>query len=255
MSFMKKTISIAFCLLCFTLSFAQTKKTAATRENDNALPDIYSSIIATQEQMPLFVQNSGNNTKEHDVNTIILDIEKYIDSLRGTRSRADVLLNKYFAPLRLYYLTTSNKTSVATMFLYSEVPYTFCRYSDSGLALHIGAIKNGNIYNLGKITERKAAKTAMETCLLPALKALDEFKEGELKYAAISIYYGCKDTREGAATEPLAPYCMTLLAKLTEIQQYNAGLITAKGLLANAEVYLSDGADAHDLRKTAITVE
>lgn len=244
---MKKMLSIIICSLCVAVAVAQPKKTATVRENDNALPEIHSSIIAVQDQMPLFTANLGNNSKEHDVNSIIMDIEKYIDSLHGFKSRSDFLLNKYFAPLRLYYLTVANKTTVATSFLYDSTPYTFCRY-DSGLTLHIAAIKDGDIYNLGKMTERRAAKTALETCMLPALKALDEFKEGEIRYIALSIYYGCKDPREGAAAEPITPYCMTLLAKLTDIQQYNAGLITDKGLLANSTVYLSNKDSTHELQ-------
>jgi hypothetical protein len=39
----------------------------------------------------------------------------------------------------------------------------------------------------------------------------------------------------------MVPYCLTLVARLSDIQQYAAGLITDKGLLANAEVSLVGG--------------
>ena len=252
---MKKIASIVICA-CFTLvCAAQQKKGVAIKENDSSLPELNKSIITAQENVQLFTENMGNNSKEHDVNSIILDMEKYIDSLHGIRLRKDVLLNKYFAPLRLYFLTTSNKTTVATFFLYPDVPYVFCRYNDTALALHITAVKNGNTYNLGKMTEKRIASSALDACLLPSLKALDEFKEGELKYIAISTYYGSKDSREGAGTEPVTAYCMTLVARLADIQQYNAGLITAKGLAAMSDIYLSDAEDAHELRMIKVNVQ
>lgn len=252
---MHKLFFIVLCLLVATAGTGQTKKLSQPKEIDNALPELSRSIVTAQENMQLFTDNLESKSKEHDVNSIILDIEKYIDSLHGAKSRQDILLNRYFAPLRLYFLTVTNKTTVASFFLYPDVPYTFCRYNDSALALHISALKNGNTYNLGKMTEKRIAATALETCLLPALKAFDEFKEGDLKYIALSIYYGCKDSREGAATDPITPYCMTLVARLTDIQQYNAGLITTKGLAAVSEIYLSDADEPHQLRKTKIAVQ
>ena len=250
---MKQLLLITICILSFLQADAQNKMAAASYDKEK-LSEIHKCIATLQDSSSLLIENLANHSMEHDVNSIILDIEKYIDSLPKNKTRADILLNKYFAPLRLFFLTTTNNTTVATSFLYTDVPYKFCRYNDTALALLLGAVKDGNTYDLAKKTERRIAKAAMETCLLPSLKALDEFKDGELKYVGVSIYYGCKDTREGAPSEPITPFCMTLVARLGDIQQYNAGLITAKGLLTTAEVYLSD-ADAHELRRIQMNMD
>ena len=114
-------------------------------------------------------------------------------------------------------------------------------YNDTALTLYIWAVKDGEQYNLNKTTEKRIAQLAMTNCLLPSLAALDEFKGTDIKYVALSVYYGCKDTREGAPKVAAVPYCLTLVARLSDVQQYAAGLITDKGLLANAETFLSDG--------------
>ena len=105
------------------------------------------------------------------------------------------------------------------------------------------------------MTENRVIKVAFTNCLLPALKALDEFKANEIKYVGLSIYYGCKDTREGAANLPVVPYCLTFVARMEDIQQYGAGLITIKGLLANAEVYINTGDSQNDFRRIQINME
>jgi len=219
------------------------------------LPDFIKCMIDVQGHVPLYIQNINNNALEHDVNSIILDIEKYIDSMPKTRSYSDVLLMKEFNPLRHFFLTTTNKTAVATSFLYADKPYQFCLYNDTAKALYTYAVNDGETYNLNKMTEKKAVKSALENCLLPSLKAFDEFKDNEIKYAGLSVYYGCKDTREGAPKEPLAPYCLTLIARLTDVQQYAAGLITDKGLMANAEVYICGPDDSSMVRKIQINLE
>lgn len=212
-------------------------------------------ITAVQGNMGLYTVNAADHSKEHDVNSIILDIEKYIDSMPKTRSSTDQLLMKYFNPLRHFFLTTNNKTSVATSFLYNGNPYQFCSYNDTGLALYLYAIRDGNTYNLAKMTDKKVVKSVVENCMLPSLKALDEFKGTPISYIGLSVYYGCKDTREGAPAGLLAPYCLTLVASAADLAQYAAGLITSKGLLSNADLYLSDEEDQNELRKIRISVE
>jgi hypothetical protein len=248
-----------FLLLLTTfivISGAQAQRKPVAPDNDGSIIDVYHSIIAIQESMSLYTENNGNHTKEHDVNSIILDIEEKLrNEGKQTLTMAGVLTANEFAPMRLFFLSTTNKTSVATSFLYADQPYHFCLFHDTTQTLHFGAIKCGDVYDLSKITEKRAAKLALQNCLLPALKPLDEFKDGKTRYMALSIYYGCKDAREGASANALTPFCMTLLARLSDIQQYNAGIITAKGLLASAELYLSDEADAHELHRLFVSIE
>ena len=253
---MKKILLSAIGLLLCVTAMAQAKKGSTPKEQDRSLPTVYSSITAAQQRLQLYTQNAATgNALQHDVNSIILDIEKYIDSLHGNNTRADNLLARNFAPLRLFFLSTTNKTTVATSFLYADAPYRFGMYNDTALALHMGAIKNGNVYDMGTMTEKRIAGTAMLTCLLPALKAIDEFKGSDIKYIALTIYYGSKDSRIGAPATPVTPYALTLLARLSDIQDYNAGLVTAKGLLAVSEVYQATTEDAGQLSRVQLNVE
>jgi len=225
---MKKFIVMACCVLLFTAAQAQEKKRAA---EGGMLPNLQSCIHTAQQNLQLYLQGQPN-----DVNSIVKEIEVAIDSTKK-RTYSDELRSKYFAPLRHFFLTTTNKTSVAAEFFYSIAPYSFCMYNDTALTLYIWAVKDGEQYNLNKTTEKRIAQLAMTNCLLPSLAALDEFKGTDIKYVALSVYYGCKDTREGAPKVAAVPYCLTLVARLSDVQQYAAGLITDKGLLANAEVY------------------
>lgn len=253
---MKKMLLLLATLCFLQKANGQDKKAVFVRAPERpVLTDIKKSITAVQGNVSLFTKNAGNHSQEHDVNSIILDIEKYIDSMPKSRTYSDQLLMKYFNPMRHFYLTTTNKTTVATSFLYSGAPYQFCSYNDTAYVLHMFAIRDGNSYNLSKMTDKKVVRNTLENCLLPSLKALDEFKEGEVKYIALSIYYGCKDGREGAPAGVVVPYCVTLVARLADLQQYATGIITAKGLLANSELYLSDEEDAGNLKRTQVTVE
>ncbi len=248
---MKQFLLVVFCVcLLFRLN-AQDKKGAPK----NDLPGMNKCIQTAVENLPLYIRNLSSHSEEHDVNSIILDIEKYIDSMPKTKKYSDILLMKQFDPLRHFFLTTTNKTTVASSFLYTGTPYQFCFYNDTALALHIKALKDGDVYNLSKMKEGRIIKVALQNCLLPSLKALDEFKASEIKYVGFSIYYGCKDTREGAPNLPAVPYCITLVARLSDIQQYADGLITAKGLLANGEVYISNEAPLTDFRRIQIELE
>lgn len=231
---------------------AQEKRTP----DRSQLPDIKTSIRTVQGDLTLYVQNYTNlHSQEHDVNSIILDIEKYIDSIPRNKTYSDVLLMKLFNPLRHFFLTTTNKTSVATSFLYSTTPYRFCNYNDTATALHIFAVRDGYTYNLAKTTERKILRSSLENCLLPSLKALDEFKEGDIKYIAMSVYYGCKDTRDGASPGQITPFCLTLIARISDLQQYATGMTTAKGLMASADLYISDDEGTAELRRTQVNIE
>ncbi len=245
-----KTLIVTAVLALLTLSpYAQEKKTSPVKSTINStLPLLESSVLQAQASVDLFVQNLDSNAKENNVNAIILDIQAYIDSIKADKSRSDVLLLKNYAALRLFFLTPTNKTTVATAFLYPTQPYRFCIYDDS-LALYVGAVKNGVIYNLSKMTEKQAAKLALLNCLLPSLNALSDFKVTEIKYVGLSVYYGCRDTREGAPEGPLTPFCLTLVARLADIQQYAAGLITPRGLLANSDLFLSDAEDFKTLNR------
>lgn len=250
---MKKFFVFVLCTALFGTLHAQDKKATAAKESrKNDLPPIMQSVTSARESLPLFAANMSDHSQEHDVNSIILDIEKYIDSMPKNRTHSDQLLMKQFNPLRHFFLTTTNKTSVATSFLYSGTPYSFCMYNDTALALYIGAIKDGESYDLSKKTETLVTKLALQNCLLPSLKALDELKETDIKYIGLSIYYGCKDTREGAPNIPATSYCLTLIARLADVQQYIAGIITSKGLLGASELYLS-GAD--EQRKVQVNIE
>ncbi len=245
---MKKIIVFVICVMLCTAAIAQEKsnwsKQGGKAGSPLTLPSLQTCLHTAQQNLRLFTEGQPN-----DVNSIVKEIELYIDSMPKNKTTADVLLSKNFAPLRHFFLKTTNKTTVAAEFLYTVAPYNFCMYNDTALALNIWAVKDGDQYNLSKMTEKRIVKLALTNCLLPSLAALDEFKEGELKYVALSVYYGCKDSREGAPKVATVPYCLTLVARLSDIQQYAAGLITDKGLLANAEVYL---ADEEDIRKVNV---
>jgi|GEM_PF-5340154 len=219
------------------------------------LPPLSRYILATQENMGLYVQNLADKSQEHDVNSIILDIEKYLNEPQHPKAPSDQYLNKEFNPLRHFFLTTTNKTTVATTFIYPVNPYQFCAYNDTAVALYMFAEKDGNTYSLDKITEKKAIRNVLEQCILPSLKAIDEFKDGQVKYVALSVYYGCKDTRQGAPKDPVTPYCLTLVTRLDELQQYEAGLITLKGLVAYSELYYADPDNSKTLNKIQISAE
>ncbi len=253
---MRKLLLLSLSICSIFQVCAQDKRYAQFKSTPKLeLTDINKSIRAVQGNLSLYTKNVNNHSQEHDVNSIILDIEKYIDSMPKNRTQSDQLLMKQFNPLRHFFLTTTNKTTVATSFLYSGNPYQFCAYNDTATVLYLYAVKDGDTYNLGKMTDKKVIKSALQNCLLPSLKALDEFKDNEIKYVGLSIYYGCKDTREGAPSSVLVPYCLTMIARVSDLQQYAAGLITEKGLLTNADLYLSDEEDANLLRKVQINVE
>lgn len=253
-----KGILLLLSGLCFIVQLnAQEKKAQPVRTPlITDLTDLNTSIRMVQGDLSLYVKNVVNpHSQEHDVNSIILDIEKYIDSMPRSRGAADQYLVKLFNPMRHFFLTTTNKTTVATSFLYSGTPYRFCNYNDTAVALHFYAIKDGTTYNLGKMTEKKVVKTSFENCLMPALRAFDEFKEGAVKYIALSIYFGCKDNREGAPTGQITPYCLTLVTSIANLQPYAAGLITTKGLIANAEIFLSSEEDANELTRIHLNLD
>ena len=233
---MKKFVLVVGCILLGLAAWGQNKMHEREKPIMNTkLPGLKSCMDTAQQNVQLFLTGQPN-----DVNSIVKEIEAGIDSTK-TRTYSSELLSKYFAPLRHFFLTTTNKTSVAAEFLYTGAPFSFCMYNDTALALYIGCVKDGDSYNLSKMTDKRITQLAMANCLLPSLAALDEFKGGDIKYVALSVYYGCKDTRDGAPKAGVAPYCLTLIARLSDVQQYAAGLITDKGLLANAETFLSDG--------------
>lgn len=247
---MKKTVFVLL-LLSLVLRLPAQDKSLLVKGDVQSMKR---SVQLAVESLPLFTLNIDDHSQEHDVNSIILDIEKHIDSISKSKLYSDIFLVKHFDAIRHFFLTTTNKTTVASSFLYPNAPYRFCMYNDTALALHLFSLKNGDIYNLSKITEKRAVKLAFENCLLPALKATDEFKGDQLKYIGLSIYYGCKDNREGADPKAIVPYCLTFIARLSDIQQYASGIITVKGLLANAEVYLSND-DQLDFRRIQIDVQ
>ena len=239
---------LVFAALAFAAIAQGQNKT--DRSGLRSLSDLKTCMHTAQQSLPLFSANLADHSQEHDVNSIILDIERYIDSIPKNKSYSDQLLLKHFMPMRHFFLTTTNKTTIAAEFLYTGTPYYFCMYNDTELTLYIGAVKDDDTYDLSKMTDKRIARKAFNRCLLPSLTAFDSLKDGDIKYVALSIYYGCKDTREGAPPVAAVPYCLTLVARLSDVQQYATGLITDKGLLSVSEVYL---ADAQDVRR--ITIE
>lgn len=253
---MKTLLVIALALIPAFPVTAQTKqanKQTTTASANAALPNLGDRILRTQVDLDLFTANFNNNSKERDVNTIIKDMQRYMDSAGAPKNRADVLLHKNYTPLRSYFLTTTNKTAIATNFLYTETPYTYTVFNNE-LALYLGAIKCGELYNLAKKTEKAVVTTVLNNCLFPSLKALSEFKDTDIKYIGVSVYYGARDSREGA-TAAIAPYCLTIVAGLADVQEYAAGIMTAKGLLAKADLYHSDSHSRGVLNKVYIQVD
>jgi hypothetical protein len=251
-----KQLFIVLVAISTTLNtIAQDKSPRVMPASKPELPPIGKYILATQDNLALYKQNLSSHSSEHDVNSIIKDIETYLNALPKTKSTSDQLLSRQFNALRHFFLTTTNKTSVAAGFLYSVNPYQFCSYNDTATALYIFALNDGVTYNLEKITEKKVIRNALEQCLLPSLNALDEFKDNEIKYIGMSVYYGGKDTRDGAPKDHISSYCLTLVARLTDLQQFASGLITEKGLLAGSELYISDGLENNELNRIRINVE
>lgn len=252
---MKTLIVIALALIPALPLSAQTNKTTKqTSATVNAnLPNLGDRILQTQTNVDLFTANLESNSRERDVNTIIKDIQRYIDSLGAPKTRGDVLLHKNYTPLRSYFLTTTNKTAVATNFLYAETPYSYTTFNNE-LALYIGAVKCGELYNLGKKTEKAVVTTVLNNCLLPSLKAFSEFKDTDIKYIGLSVYYGARDSREGA-TSAISPYCLTLVASLADVQEFATGMMTAKGLLAKADLYHSNVETRSVLNKVYIQLD
>ncbi|GAA4460115.1 hypothetical protein GCM10023093_02240 [Nemorincola caseinilytica] len=257
---MKKLIVIALALIGYLPLSAQTKKKPTNAKPakqvtetpvNTSLPAMNDVILRTQANVDLLTANMGNNAHERDVNTIIKDIQRYLDSAQGPRTRADVLLTKNYTPLRSFYLTTTNKTTVATAFLYADAPYTYAMHND-GLALHIGAVKSGETYDLGMKTEKGIIRTALLNCLLPSLNAFSEFRDTDIKYVGLSIYYGCSDSREEG--KKVTPYTLTLVAPLADVIQYAAGDMTAKNLLASSELYQADAMNRAILNRVYIDI-
>jgi hypothetical protein len=221
----------------------------------DALPDLTTCILQGQKNVSLFVENLDSNARQKDVNSIIVAFQQYIDSLPANRSGADALLAKHYAALRMFFLTTTNKTAVATSFLAVGNPFSFCTYNDTASALYLGALKDGELYNAGKMTEQRIVRQALTNCLLPSLKALGELKNNEATYIGLSIYYGCEDVREGAPATAVTPFCLTFVARLYDIEQYNMGNVTAKGLLEQGTLYLSGAGDYLSLRTIQADME
>ncbi len=251
-----KQILLIFAVLVQVIGAkAQESRGHITAIARHELPSISKYILATQDNLGIYKQNLSNHSQEHDVNSIIKDIETYLNAMPKNRSESDNLLSRHFNPLRHFFLTTTNKTSVATEFLYSVNPYQFCNYNDTAIALYIFALNDDITYSLEKLTEKKVMRKVLDECLLPSLKALDEFKDNEIKYMGLSVYFGSKDTREGSPKDHIVSGCLTLVARLNDIQQFSSGLITEKGLLANSELYYSDGTESQVLNRIVINVD
>lgn len=258
---MKKLIVIALALINCLPVDAQTKKVgrakpvsvkpAAEIPVNATLPAMQDVILQTQANVGLFTANYSNNSQERDVNTIIKDIQRHLDSAGGPRSRADVLLTKNYTPLRSFYLTTTNKTTVATAFLFAEKPYSYAMHNDA-LALHVGAVKSGEIYDLGMKTEKGVIRTALLNCLLPSLRAFSEFRDTDIKFVGLSVYYGCSDSREEGKS--IAPYTLTLVASLADVIEYASDNMTARDLLAKGELYQANATNHNLLNRVYIDI-
>ena len=253
---MKKLIVIIFALIGYLPLKAQTNratakkpasaKPAAEAPANATLPAMQDVIIKTQGNATLFTANFGNNTHERDVNTIIKSVQQYIETNPAAKTRADVLLTKNYTPLRSFYLTTTNKTTVAASFLYADAPYSYAMHNGA-LALHIGAVKAGEMYDLGRKTEKGVITTALTTCLFPSLKAFSEFRDTDIRYVGLSVYYGTTDSREEG--KPLVPHTLTFIAALEDVIKYSAGDINDKELLAAGELYHADPESVAALNK------
>lgn len=247
-----KLIGVALAALLLSPGIqAQERRIAINR---GPLPPLTVGIRSAQQEIfALYRQH----TPDQDVNSIVKDIEQYLDSLPKNKSQSDVLLSKQFMPMRHFFLTTANNTTVAAGFLYKDAPYRFCTLGgDTANVLYLYAVKNGDSYNRAKTTERRVARKALDNCLLPTLKALDEFKPGsDIRYVALSMYYTCKDTREGADPNWGTVYFMTIVARMDVLQQYATGIITAKGLVSSSDLYLSSSETPEEVTKVNIPLD
>lgn len=251
---MKNLSLLALSILVAASLYGQAKQKGAPAR-PAPLADLYKAIVSVQQDARLFVRNLSDNSTEKDVNFIVVEMEQVIDSLPRTKTPEQNLLIKHFQFLRSFFLSTNNKTAVAASFLYNNAPYNFCSYHDTSTVLYLHAIKDADIYNLAKTTEKKITRIALEYCLLPSLRPFADFKDIGIRFVALSVYVGCKDTRDGAPGVAVVPYCLTLVAPIADAQQYGAGILTAKGLLANAELYLSGPDDAGSLTRIQLNID
>jgi len=251
-----KTLSlIILTLALITTVHAQEKKTKAEPPKNN-LDGMRKCIRDGQGQVELFVENLKDHSKENDVMSIINTAEHYLDSMSKSREYADMLLSRQFMGLRNFFLTVTNKTTISTSFLYPDVPYHFCMYNDTALGLYISAMKDGDTYSFKNMTEKQIASTVFGDCVLPSLKALSEFKGNELKYFALSVYFGCKDTKEKTpGPQTVKPYCLTFVARFPDVKKYIEGYMTADDLVDNAEVYISNDDSMNDFRRIRVNIE
>jgi hypothetical protein len=253
-----KRFTLALLCLCLSLSvFSQEKKSSTKTEAvKNNLASIRKCIQTEQGNLGLFVQNLKDHSKETDVLFIVNTAEQYLDSTAKSREYNDVLLRKHFVGMRNFFLTVSNKTTIATSFLYPDAPYHFCMYNDTALGLYISAMKDGDVYSAKDMSEKKIASKVFEDCVLPALKALNEFKDNELKYFGLSVYYGCKDIKQIAPdASGVKPYCLTFVARFPDVKKYIEGYMTADDMVDNAEVYISNDDSINDLRRIRVNIE
>ena len=254
---MKKLILLLFTSCLIAHLHAQEKKAPSKIEPPkNNLAGMRKCIQAEQGSVELYVQNLKDHSKENDVLFIINTAEHYLDSTAKSREYADILLRKHFVGLRNFFLTVTNKTTISTSFLYNDVPYHFCMYNDTALGLYISAMKDGDTYSAKDMTEKKIASKVFEDCVLPALKALNEFQDNELKYFGLSVYYGCKDTKQTTPNAPaVKPYCLTFIARFPDVKKYIEGYMTADDLVDNAEVYISNDDSINDFRRIRVNIE
>lgn len=252
---MQKVLLVLVSILLSAITNAQDKRVLATRDLPK-LDSLRKCIREVQQNVPLYISNSKDHALEIDVMTIINSTQRYLDTTAKSRESSDVLLRKHYMPLRNFFLTASNKTTISTSFLAQGSPFRFCLYNDTAVALYIAALKDGDTYSEKNMTEKKIASVVFEDCVLPPLKALQEFKDAELKYFAMSVYYGCKDFK---ITEPgtpsIKPYCLTFVARFADVGRYNDGYITAEELLEGAEVYISNDNSMSDFRKIQLKLE
>lgn len=247
---------VLFGVLFFTSGYAQEKKAAAKTDTKSNLADIRTHIRTTQNNAALYTKNLKDHSEEIDVLTIINVAEKYLDSTARSKEQADALLRKHFMGLRNFFLTVNNKTSVSASFLYTDAPYHFCTYNDTATALYIAALKDGDTYSAREMTEKKIASAVFQDCVLPSLRSLNEFKDNDLKYFGISIYYGCKDNRETApGAPPIRAYCLSFVARFADIRNYTDGRITAEDLTDRAEIYIANEELPNDFRRIKVVID
>ena len=100
---MKNLMVLAIFLFVYAVAHAQDKSNLSKQTGKaEALPNLQTCLHTAQHNLRLFTESQPN-----DVNSIVKEIELYIDSMPKNKTTADLLLSKNFAIFRSVFAVAS----------------------------------------------------------------------------------------------------------------------------------------------------